>query len=108
MVLIRKWSHLKRRRAAALLGMAAAIQLLVSGILLIGFGLEKSLHALNQDVLLLPGGGGDTPGITDWLALSPQFAGRLTLFACIVLGITLLVFIIKEKGPKTAATRSLA
>ena len=108
MVLIRKWSHLNRRRAAALLGMAAAIQLLVSGILLMGFGLEKSLHALNKDVLLLPGGGFDTPGITDWLALSPEFAGRLTIFAGIVLGITLLMFLIKGKGPKTAASPSLA
>ena len=108
MVLIRKWSHLKRRRAAALLGMAAAIQILLSGILLLSFGLEKSLYVLNQDVLLLPGGGVDTPGITDWLGLSPQFAGMLTIFAAIMLGITLLIFLIKGKGLKTATPRSLA
>ena len=102
MVLIRKWSHLNRRRAAAMLGMAVAIQLLLSAILLLGFGLEKSLTALNKDVLLLPGGGVDTPGITDWLALSPEFPGRFTIFASIMLGITLLIFLIKGKGLKTA------
>ncbi|MCK5067991.1 MAG: hypothetical protein KAR16_11150 [Bacteroidales bacterium] len=97
MVLAHKWSHRNRKGAAAMVWMALSIQLLVTGILLQWFGLEESLIALNNDLLLLPGRGHDNTGITTWLGVTPELPGRIILFAGIVLGIFLLVFIFNRK-----------
>lgn len=100
MVLIRKWSHLNRSGAAALLGMAAGLQCLLGAIFLKVFGLEKSLQALNRDLVLLPGGSRDMLGIADWMGLSPEFPDRLIVISGIILIINTLIFLIKRVRPK--------
>ena len=97
MVLARKWSHRNRRGAAAMVGMAAGIQMLVIGILLQWFGLENSVVALNNDLLLLPGGGADTEGIISLLGMHEGLSAWVLGIAGLVLGISLLVFLFNRK-----------
>ena len=98
MVLARKWSHRNRRGAASMVGMATGLQLLVIGILLFAFGMEESLLALNSDLLLLPGGGSDNPGIAGFLGLSSEFPGMAIVIAGIILVINLLVFLFNKRS----------
>ena len=98
MVLARKWSHRNRRGAASMVGMATGLQLLVVGILLFAFGMEESLLALNSDLLLLPGGGSDNPGIAGCLGLSSEFPGMAIVIAGIILVINLLVFLFNKRS----------
>ena len=97
MVLTRKWSHRNRRGATSMVGMATGLQLLVAGILLSWFGLEESLLSLNDDLLILPGGGSDSPGITGFLGLSPELPFWLMIFSGILVLISLLVFLFNRK-----------
>jgi len=108
MVLARKWSHRNRRGAASMVGMATGLQLLVVGFLLFAFGMEESLFALNSDLLLLPGGGSDNPGIASWLGLSPELPGMVMVIAGIILVISLLVYLFNKKSLIPSSTRSFA
>jgi hypothetical protein len=106
-VLARKWSHRNRRGAASMVGMATGLQLLVVGILLFAFGMEECLFALNSDLLILPGGGSDNPGIAGWLGLSPKLPGMAMVISGIILIINLLVFLFNKKSLIPSSTRSL-
>jgi hypothetical protein len=97
MVLARKWSHRNRRGATSMVGMATGLQLLVAGILLSWFGLEKSLLSLNDDLLILPGGGPDNPGITGFLGLAPELPFWVMIVAGILMVISLLIFLFNRK-----------
>jgi len=76
-ILARRWSHRSRRGAAAMAGIALGLQLLVTGGLLFLFEPQKSLAAVNRELLLVPGKLIEPPmGMLSWLML---FAGALTL-----------------------------
>ena len=108
MVLARNWSHRNRRGATSMVGLATGLQLLVAGILLLAYGLEESLLALNSDLLLLPEGGPDNPGIAACLGLSAELPSRLMIFSGIILLISLLVFLFNRKRLIPSSTPSLA
>jgi len=95
-VLARKWSHRNRRGAAAMVGMAFGIQLLFAGVLLQVFGLEESLEALNRELLLLPGGGPEQPGVADWLGWNLNLPIGIIALGGIVLAINTLIFLFNK------------
>jgi len=77
MILARKWSYRNRTGSAAMVCMALGFQLLVSGVLIYGFGPEESLAALNRELLLLPAYLLESnPMLLNWMMI---IAGILTI-----------------------------
>lgn len=107
-VLARKWSQRNRRGAAAMVGMAFGIQLLLAGVLLQAFGLEESLIALNRDLLLLPGGGPGHTGITGWLGWPQDLPIWVIALGGITHIISLLVFLFNKNKLIPTSARSFA
>ena len=91
-----------------MVGLATGLQLLAAGILLLAYGLDESLLALNSDLLLLPGGGPDNPGIAACLGLSAELPLRLMIFSGIILLISLLVFLFNRRRLIPSSTPGLA
>jgi len=106
-VLARKWSHRNRRGAAAMVGMAFGIQLLIAGVLVQVFGLEESLHALNRDLILLPGGGPGHVGIAGWLGWPRNLQIGIILIGSTTLIISMLVFLFNKNKIIPTSIRSL-
>ncbi len=97
-VLARKWSHRNRRAATAMIGMASGLQWMVFGLLLLGFGSEFSLQALNSDLILLPVSGPAHQNLSGLLALSPNCPVWVVGMAGIVLIVSLLVLLFNRKS----------
>ncbi len=68
-ILGRRWMQRNGAASAGLVFVVLGIQLLASGSLLLFFGLEKSLTALNNELLVLPGGLSKILGITTHLGI---------------------------------------
>ena len=67
----RKWMRRNGMASAGMVLMALGLQLLMAGLLLFIFGLEESLTAMNNDLLVLPGGLSKILGITTHLGIPP-------------------------------------
>jgi hypothetical protein len=65
----RKWSHRNTSGAVGMVFIMFGIQILLAGLALQFFGLEESLTALNNDLLVLPGGLSKIMGITTHLSI---------------------------------------
>jgi len=63
----RKWMQRSGAAAGGLVMMVLGIQMLIAGSLMLYFGLEESLTAMNNDLLVLPGGLSKILGITTHL-----------------------------------------
>jgi len=105
-VLARKWSHRNRRGAASMVGMALGLQYLACAAILLAFGPEKTLAALNRDLNLLPAWGADAPGISNWLGWSPGLPAWVMLFAGFLGTMSLVVFLFNKKALIPAAPSS--
>ncbi|MCK4749767.1 MAG: hypothetical protein KAT15_22080, partial [Bacteroidales bacterium] len=68
-VMGRKWGHRNHAGSNAMVLIAFGVQLLVAGLALQLFGLEESLTAMNNDLLVLPGGLSRIMGITTHLGI---------------------------------------
>jgi hypothetical protein len=68
-VLVGKWSGKSRLASAGMVCNVLGIQLVLAGLALKIFGLERSLTALNNDLLVLPGGLSKIMGITTHLGI---------------------------------------
>ena len=97
-LLARKWSHRNRRAALAMVGVAAGLQLLLAGGLLQFAGLDRSLQALNGDLMILPMNGPGDAGISYWLQCPSSFPAWLMAIAGIMLIVSLVVFIFNRKA----------
>jgi hypothetical protein len=83
--------------SAALVFMVFGIQLLVAGVSLQLFGLEESLTALNNELLVLPGGLSKIMGITTHLGIPLQLPVWIILFASILTALSFLLFLFNRK-----------
>ena len=77
----RKWGHRRNLGSIAMVTMALGSQLLLAGLALQLFGLEESLTALNNELLVLPGGLSKIMGITTHLGIPLQLPIWIILFA---------------------------
>jgi len=84
--------------SAALVFLVLALQLLAAGVILHLAGLEDSLTALNNELLVLPGGLSKILGITTHLGIPPQIPLWLIWFASSLGGISFLIFLFNRKG----------
>jgi len=96
-ILARKWSHRNRRGAAAMLGMAAALQGIAVSLLLLAFGTEAALLALNRDLFLLPEAGPEGQGLLWWLGVTADLPLWLLVFSAILLICSFLIFLFNRK-----------
>ncbi|MCK4751676.1 MAG: hypothetical protein KAT15_31685 [Bacteroidales bacterium] len=94
----RKWSHRNMTGAAALVFMVFGVQLLLAGLALQLFGLEESLTALNNDLLVLPRGLSKIMGITTHLGIPLKLPLWIIYFASAVTGFSFLLFLFNRKA----------
>jgi hypothetical protein len=87
----RKWRHWHSTASVTMVLAALGFQLLLAGLALHLFGLERSLTALNSDLLILPTGLSRILGITTHLGIPLQlplwiicFSSALTVFSLIL------------------------
>jgi hypothetical protein len=93
----RKWG---RRNRAASIGMvltALGFQLLLAGLAINLFGLEESLSALNNEMLVLPGGLSKILGITTHLGIPLGIPVWLIWFSGGLILLSLLLYLINRK-----------
>lgn len=83
--------------SAALVFLVLALQLLAAGLIMHLAGLEESLTALNNELLVLPGGLSKILGITTHLGIPPQLPLWLIWFAATLGGISFLIFLFNRK-----------
>jgi hypothetical protein len=93
LIICRKWGHLNGYGSVALVLAALGYQILVAGLALQFFGLEESLTALNNELLLLPGGLSKIMGITTHLGIPLQLPLWIIAFgSALAVASTLLLF----------------
>jgi hypothetical protein len=89
----RQWGHRRSICSLAMVVIALGAQLLVAGLALQIFGLEKSLTALNNDLLVLPGGLSKIMGITTHLGIPQALPVWIIWFASGLLLVSGSVFV---------------
>lgn len=102
-MLARKWSHRNRRGSAAMVVMAAGLQSMAIGFLLLGLGRKSVLQVLNSEIYLLPEYGPEAQGFLKWLGLGPAFPKWLLICSVIILIISFLVFLFNRKVQTSAS-----
>lgn len=80
-LMARKWGNRSGAGPAAMVATALGIQLLAAGLTMHFFGLEESLTALNNDLLVLPGGLSKIMGITTHLGIPQALPFQIILYA---------------------------
>jgi len=93
----RKWGHRKNAGSIGMVLFAFGIQLLLAGLALRFFGLEKSLTAINNELLVLPGGLSKIMGITTPLGIPLELPVWIIFFASGLLLVSLLIFSINYR-----------
>lgn len=96
-ILGRKWGHRKNSGSIAMVLFALGIQLLLTGLALQFFGLEESLTAMNNELLVLPGGLSKIMGITTHLGIPLELPVWIIFFSAGLVFISLLIFIINYR-----------
>ncbi len=101
----RKWRHWNSTGSVSMVLSALGFQLMLAGLALCLFGLERSLTALNSDLLILPTGLSRILGITTHLGIPQQlplwiicFGSGLTLFSLLLFFLNHLVTKRKRSG----------
>lgn len=103
-ILCGKWNRERGKVMQALVFTLLGVQILLSGVALTIFGLEESLTALNNEMLVLPAGLSKILGITTHLGIPPQLPLWIIIFAGGLIVISLIGLLIRErqslkKGP---------
>jgi hypothetical protein len=93
-VMGRKWGHRNNTESKAMILIAFGFQLFVAGLALQLFGLEESLTALNNELIVLPGGLSRILGITTHLGIPPELPTWIIWFASGVILCALLLLLI--------------
>ena len=83
-IAVRRWSERNVAAAAGLVCLVMGLQLLIAGLLLQIFGLEASLTALNDELLVLPGGLSRILGITTHLGIPTGLPVWIIYFSLIL------------------------
>jgi hypothetical protein len=97
LMLCRKWNHERGQAVKALVFTLLGIQILGVGAALLGFGLEKSLTALNNELLVLPAGLSKIMGITTHLGIPLELPVWIILFASGLILISMAWYLIRMK-----------
>jgi hypothetical protein len=97
-ILSRTWSHRRRGGAVATTGLAFGLQLLAAGLALHFFGLEESLTAVNNELLVLPAGLSKIMGITTHLDIPLELPRWIITCSAILSTLSLLLFLFKRKA----------
>jgi hypothetical protein len=93
-ILCRKWDRKKGLASRALVFALLGVQLLMTGVALVVFGLEESLTALNNELLVLPAGLSKILGITTHLGIPRELPLWIVYFASGLILISLVWFLI--------------
>jgi hypothetical protein len=97
-VLSRTWSHRRRDSALAMTGFAFGMQVLTAGLALHYFGLEESLTALNNELLVLPAGLSKIMGITTHLGIPLDLPQWIIAFSATLSTLFLILFLLRRKA----------
>ena len=97
-ILGRKWSHRNNPGSVSQVFLVWGIQLLLVGLALEFFGLEESLTALNNELLLLPGGLSKIMGITTHLGIPLQLPLWIIYIAGGISGLSFIMFLFNRKA----------
>jgi hypothetical protein len=92
-----KWGRRGGAEAFAMVFLTMGLQLLAGGWMLQGFGLEKSLTRLNNELLVLPGGLSKIMGITTHLDIPLDLPRWIMLAAAATLVLFFLLFLISRR-----------
>jgi hypothetical protein len=99
LILVRKWNGAGSSAAAALVTVLLGIQLLIAGAALWVFGLEHSLTALNNQMLVIPTGLSKIMGITTHLGIPLQLPIWMMSFSAgLILASFLLHYVAKRRS----------
>ena len=93
----RKWMQRSVAASAGLVFLVLGIQLLVAGSLMLFFGLEESLTAMNNELLVLPGGLSKILGITTHLGIPEELPLWIVFFSAGMVILFFLLFILNRK-----------
>jgi len=97
LILCRKWSQEGGAALRALVFIMLGVQILLLGVALLVFGLEASLTAINNELLVLPAGLSKIMGITTHLGIPLELPLWIILFASALIMISLSWFFIRKK-----------
>jgi len=93
----KKWSHRSTSGAVAMVFIIFGIQLLLAGLALQIFGLEESLTALNNELLVLPGGLSKIMGITTHLGIPLELPLWIIYAGSGITGCSFILFLFNRK-----------
>ena len=96
-ILTRKWTEDKGTTSGALVYVVLGVQILLAGGALWIFGLERSLTALNNEMLVLPAGLSKIMGITTHLGIPLQLPFWMFSFAAGLITLSLLWYFVARK-----------
>lgn len=101
-ILARRWGRRNLAASVAMVFMVLGFQLLVAGVALQLVGLEESLTALNNELLVLPGGLSKIMGITTHLGIPPEVPGWIIGGASVIALTSLLVYLLSARSREPA------
>lgn len=99
-ILCQKWNPEMGQATKALVFTLLGVQILLAGVALMVFGLEESLTAINNELLVLPAGLSKIMGITTHLGIPLELPIWIILFASGLILISLSGFFIRRRKLK--------
>jgi len=99
-IVCRKWNRDGGKHIQSLVFTLLGVQILLVGVALLIFGLEESLTALNNELLILPAGLSKIMGITTHLGIPLELPLWIIFFAAGLIVISLIGLLIRERQSK--------
>jgi len=96
-ILCRKWNHEGGQASRALVFTVLGVQILLAGVAMLIFGIEESLTALNNELLVLPAGLSKIMGITTHLGIPLDLPLWIIFFALVLIAISFIWFLFSRK-----------